>query len=131
MWKWFLFSCFFEPGLFPLDSNFRFELCHRYLAKHHYVRKSLSGFLLFFFFGKSYQSICWLARGPLHGPWYPQWKIYVRVEYGYSIPFVGGNIQYRRQKGNHRYLLCVPYLSPKACEIAQWISCHPNRKPLA
>ena len=52
MWKWFLSSCFFEPGLFPLDSNFRFELCHRYLAKHHYVRKSLSGFLLFFFFWK-------------------------------------------------------------------------------
>ena len=66
----------------------------------------------------------------MRGPWYPQWKISAQVEYGnYCIPSVGGDIQYRRQKTNHR-TYCVSlkeeFLPRQLTYQGKTPACHPK-----
>lgn len=54
----------------------------------------------------------------MHGRWYPQWKVFVRVEYGYSIAFVGGDIQCVSPKGE--------FLPPQLIYQGKTPACHPK-----
>ena len=54
----------------------------------------------------------------MHGPWYRQWKVSGRVEYGYSITFVGGDIQFVSPKGE--------FLPPQLICLGKTPACHPK-----